>query len=67
MGIKKAIWSDGKNKISGSWAYYWAGDYFTIHLDGNDPETGLRRQPFNVYGDEPNFGKWKKINEPRED
>lgn len=67
MGMKQAIWSDGQNIISGSWVYNWAGNYFTIYLDGNDPETGLRRQPFRIYDDHPEFGKWKRINEPSED
>ena len=54
----KAVWMNGTKKLNGSWRYWWAGDFFIIFLDGCDPETGLERQPFKVYGDHPEWGKW---------
>jgi len=54
-----AIWKNGRKTLRGRWRYYWAGDYFIIHIDGKDNVTGRSREPFLCYNDSPEWGKWK--------
>jgi len=56
--MPSATWSNGKRAVSGTWDYYWAGDYFSITLASKDRVTGEQRS-FRVYGDSPEWGKWK--------
>ena len=59
--MNDATWRKGKKTIKGRWSYHWASDTFLIALSGKDPETGLRRQPFQVHGDSPEFCGWKLV------
>lgn len=58
---KKATWRKGKRRITGRWIYNWHADRFTVLLNGKDPGTGLKREPFIVSGDSPEFGGWKLV------
>lgn len=46
--------------VTGSWNYWWAGDYFVVQLDGND-DLGMRRQQFHVHNDGPEWGLWRLV------
>lgn len=63
MNVNQATWKKGKKRVTGKWHYQWCADVFWVHLDGKDPVTGLRRVPFSVYGDEPEFKGWKLVKE----
>ena len=56
---RKGTWKCGKKRLTGQWLWVWHRQRFVIDLDGKDPETGLRREQFEVAGDSPDFGKWK--------
>lgn len=57
-----AVWSNGARTVRGHWCYNRAPDNFTIELDSHDRITG-RGRVFVVYGDTPEWGRWKR--EPR--
>lgn len=56
----KAIWTNGKRRLTGSWTYVWSKDVFVIDLDSRDRITRERRR-FTVYGDRPEWGNWRLI------
>ncbi len=60
MSVHQATWTNGKEQITGSWEYYWPGDFFWVRLDKEDPITGSERV-FKVYGEKPEWGKWKRV------
>lgn len=55
-----ATWKNGRKKLTGSWSYNWAGDYFLVTLDKRDEITGQPRQ-FRIYDEHPEWGKWKLV------
>ena len=59
--MRKATWINGKKTVTGYWSYNWNADYFFILLDKKDPITGRQRE-FKVYGEVPEWGKWKRLN-----
>jgi hypothetical protein len=62
MSARDGKWTNGKETETGRWVYNWAADNFTISLDSRDPITG-RPRTFIVYGDSPEWGKWKLVRE----
>lgn len=58
----EATWVNGKKKLKGRWYYSWGPNKFWISLDSKDPITGEFRR-FDVYGDSPEWGKWKLVRE----
>lgn len=59
--MREAQWTNGKRTVSGRWSYYWAGDFFTVELDQRDRTTGERTKTFRVYGDSPEWGKFRLV------
>jgi hypothetical protein len=57
--MNEATWSDGTNTIAGRWFYAWHAKCFVIQLDAKDPVCGLPVEKLKVYGDHPEWGKWK--------
>lgn len=60
MASGRAIWVNGKKKVSGHWNYLWSADKFIIQLDSID-RTTKRPRVFTVTGDTPEWGNWKRI------
>lgn len=63
--MNEAQWTNGKRVVSGRWLYNWASDRFLVELDQKDRTTGADTKRFHVYGDSPEWGKWKRIPESR--
>lgn len=60
---REAVWTNGKRIVKGRWSYYRPGDYFTIELDQRDRTTGARTKVFRAYGDKPEWGKFRRVNQ----
>lgn len=61
--MNEAKWSNGKTIIGGRWEYYRPSDKFFIEIYKKDSITGEKTRKFSVYGDSPEWGKWKLIRE----
>ena len=59
--MQRGKWKKGRKILTGLWQYVWHRDLFFVHIDGKDPETGMRRQTFEVSGDTPEFNGWKLL------
>lgn len=59
MASKKATWTNGNKKQTGSWTYIWHRDTFAIHLDSKDPVSGRQREFYTSNEDSPEWGNWK--------
>ena len=61
--MRKAVWKKGNKKLTGSWYYNWAGDYFHIILDIEGKTGSINNKfasyNFKVYGEHPEFNGWK--------
>lgn len=63
MSWTRAEWTNGERTVGGVWRWSYNQQRFFIQLDGTD-DLGLRRKTLEVFGDEPNFGKFKLIETP---
>lgn len=59
MSWHRGTWRNGRKKLTGNWRWSWAAQRYIICVDGKDPETGLRREPFEIFGENPEWGNWK--------
>lgn len=59
--MAEAQWTNGKRTVSGRWFYYRPGDFFSVELDQRDRTTGERTKIFRVYGDSPEWGKFRLV------
>ena len=63
---RKAVWVNGKKRVTGVWLYNWSSDTFWIMLDSRDRITG-RKRAFLVDGEKPEWGNWKRLVEENHD
>lgn len=56
----RAVWVNGKKRITGAWLYNWASERFLIVLDSTDKVTGMRRR-IVTDNDTPEWGNWRRV------
>jgi len=62
--MREATWTNGKSTVKGYWDYHWASDCFVVTIFKRNSLTGASEQTFRVYGDTPEWGKWKQVKTP---
>lgn len=63
--VRRAVWINGKKRITGTYEWCWASQRYHVVLDSRDPITGLIRV-LSLSGDAPEWGKWKLEDRPND-